>query len=847
MSSVLFARNERHRLMGMLMRFRALAYSVIGIPALMALSVDGTTRVILAGGLLACAVAPFIARIGDRFSGVRLSATIDAALSLFVWIAVPDAAAITLVLTIWTVAIVEFFSNRASANRFAAAIMTLELSKIVLVLVAPEDFPTDRRLQIMLIAGRTIAIGMSFLIMRGLDHYLQRLSLAAEEGADRYRRLMEAAPTAFAVLVDGTVRYANAAATSLLGAGGHAVEGARMMSLVHAESRDEVEDRIARAESRLEPVNLQGIRLASGDDEGPVIVDLAATPIDYGSELAIQVAIHDVTAQRRAESELQATRLNFRSFFERIPVALYRSRPGGEIIQANRALVELLGARSEAELIGRDASRFYVDPDDRVRLTGLLRERRVVVGFETRVERLDGEVIWVRDTTRLIESDIGEVFEGALVDVTARRTIEDELWTRAVQQEAAASIGQIALEVEDVAPVMRSVAETVARVLRSDGAIVLDRSEGGELVIAGQSSNVAVDATAVAAVADRAHMTAAPVVLRTAEEVRFAAPELADQGIASVIAVMIPGADIDFGTLIAVSRSEQVFTSEDLNFLHSVANVLAAAVDRASAKERLEELLESKDAFVASVSHELRTPLTVVTGMAIELSERWRGLSEDEMEEFTGMLVEQSQDMADLIEDLLIAARANVGNVAVRTEPVRLARHVESVLAGYRAENGRTITSSLHDGIVDADPIRVRQILRNLVTNAIRYGGANIEVSMSSTPGAHVVEVIDDGPGIPVDDRERIFEAYERAHTAIGQPGSVGLGLMVSRTLADLMGGSLTYRYDGRSRFRLELSRNLDAERARAPHEDAMPAAEPAPEPSVGATRIGVDVGVVEA
>ena len=844
MSSVLFARNERHRLMGLLLRVRAIAYAVIGIPALIALSVGGTTRVIVAVALAACAGAPFVARVGGRFSGVRLSATIDAGVSFFVWIAVPDAAAITLVLTIWTVAIVEFFSNRTTANRFVAGVMALELSKIGLVLLSPASFPDDTGLLILLIAGRTVAIGFSFIIMRGLDGYLQRLSVAAEESSDRYRRLMDSAPTAFIVLIDGTVRYANAATMRLVGSPDRRLEGRNVLDLVHEESRIDVRERIARSEARLEPQTLEGIRL--GGAAGPdVIVDVAATPIDFGSELAIQVALHDVSAQHRAETELRATRLNFRTFFERIPVALYRSRPNGEIIQANRALVELLGARSEADLIGLDASNFYVEPDDRNHLTDLLRDQRVVVGFETRMRRLDGEVIWIRDTTRLIETDIGEVFEGAMVDVTGRRNIEDELWSRAVQQEAAASIGQIALEADDLAPVMRSVTETVARVLRSDGAIVLDRSETGAFEIGGRSSNVKVDASAVATLADRAHMTAAPVVLRTADEVRFGAPDLASAGFASVIAVMIPGADIDFGTLIALSRTERLFTSEDLNFLHSVANVLAAAVDRASARARLEELLASKDAFVASVSHELRTPLTVVNGLAMELRERWMTLTDDELAEFTGMLVEQSQDMADLIEDLLIAARANVGTVTVRKEPVEISRHVESVLAGYLSEPGKTITSKLHPGIVDADPIRVRQILRNLVTNAIRYGGDHIEVVMTSTKGAHIVEVVDDGPGIPVEDRERIFEAYERAHSTAGQPGSVGLGLTVSRTLADLMGGSLTYHHDGHSRFRLELSRDVEAEReANAAEVPSLPARSHGT--AIGVGRIGVDLGVVE-
>jgi signal transduction histidine kinase len=138
----------------------------------------------------------------------------------------------------------------------------------------------------------------------------------------------------------------------------------------------------------------------------------------------------------------------------------------------------------------------------------------------------------------------------------------------------------------------------------------------------------------------------------------------------------------------------------------------------------------------------------------------------------------------------------------------------------------------------------VRQIIRNLLTNALRYGGPNIEVVMSSTAGARAVAVIDDGAGISQADRERVFVAYERAHHAEGQPGSVGLGLTVSRTLAELMGGSLTYGFDGRSVFTLELSRDVAAESNRAQqHEQDIPMSNV---PTVGLGRIGVDVGVVD-
>ncbi len=105
-----------------------------------------------------------------------------------------------------------------------------------------------------------------------------------------------------------------------------------------------------------------------------------------------------------------------------------------------------------------------------------------------------------------------------------------------------------------------------------------------------------------------------------------------------------------------------------------------------------------------------------------------------------------------------------------------------------------------------ADPARARQIIRNLLTNAVRYGGESIRVRSARHNGKVLVSVMDDGPGIPEEQREAIFEPYHRAHRLGTQPESVGLGLTVSRQLARLMAGDLTYRFDGdRSIFELVL------------------------------------------
>lgn len=840
MSNVMFARTERHRLVGLLLRTRALVYVGLGLPIIAFVNPSMPWLLVALVALAAAAGVPFVTRTSTRTSGMRTSIVIDLFVSYMLWAVVPEATALSLIGTAWTVVIAVFLLPRATSRTISSVAVVLELSKLAVVAVSPSFLDPFTAGVGWVIVGRSVILSAAYAMASMLDRYLSKLYIATETGSDRYERLMRDAPTAFVIVTRDAVRFANASAERLLEAGPGGLAGTNPMDFIDPSHKTAIVEDVTAALEQLDPVIIPALPIKTLTGK-PITITVTMAATDYRGDLALQVMFTDISAQQQVESELRETRLNYRTFFERIPVALYRSRPSGEIIQANRALIDILGATSETEVIGRNAKVFYVDEEDREHLSDMLSQDRLVVGFEARLRRLDGRVIWVRDTSRLISTDFGDVYEGSIVDVTSRRDIEDELWSRAMQQEAVASIGQTALEIADISEVMRTVAETVARVLRTDGAAIIDRAATGFRYV-GRNAWFTMDATATSALADRAHMTAAPVVLRSESEIRFAAPALAKAGVQSSVAVMVPATGMEFGTLAVVSESERVFTSDDLNFLHSVANVLAAAIDRAAANSKLEELLKSKDAFVASVSHELRTPLTVVTGMAYELRERWGDLSREELAEFTNLLVDQSRDMSDLIEDLLVAARANIGNVTVRKEPVDLHTQVSGVLTSFAGSARMPIKAKLEDAVVDGDPIRVRQILRNLVTNAIRYGGDEIEVVMSSTAGTRVVEVIDNGPGIPAEDRERVFAAYERAHHAAGQPGSVGLGLTVSRTLAQLMGGSLTYRWDGRSTFRLELPRATERGPAPDPaanhdQRDANPARlEPIGSQSLGAT-----------
>jgi signal transduction histidine kinase len=215
-----------------------------------------------------------------------------------------------------------------------------------------------------------------------------------------------------------------------------------------------------------------------------------------------------------------------------------------------------------------------------------------------------------------------------------------------------------------------------------------------------------------------------------------------------------------------------------------------------ASQRELRELIQSKDELVASISHELRTPMTTVLGLARELDERFTDFRRTEVEEFISLIVDESGDVANILEDLLVAARADIGTLSLDIHPVELISTIDAVLAAL-PQNTIDFRDDSAPTEVLADGGRVRQILRNLVVNASRHGGPAARILIERRGATVSVAVCDNGDPISPPERERIFHAYGGHEVSSTVPGSVGLGLTVSREMARLMGGDLVYDHDG--------------------------------------------------
>jgi signal transduction histidine kinase len=247
----------------------------------------------------------------------------------------------------------------------------------------------------------------------------------------------------------------------------------------------------------------------------------------------------------------------------------------------------------------------------------------------------------------------------------------------------------------------------------------------------------------------------------------------------------------------------------------------AAAVQEAERAQRI------KTEFVAMVSHELRTPLTAIAGFTETLLGSWVELSEEEVAEFLEIINTESKHLSDLVEDVLVMPRLEAGRLPLDREWFDLSSVVHQITdMMFPPGSEREAAVAIPAGTMAyADRRRTLQILRNLVENAGKYGGDQILVEATWMGSEQLITVADNGPGVPPEEAETIFESFEQLSKGNTRTaGGVGLGLPIARKLAIAMGGDVWYesRFPTGSRFCFTLpGRPEETEEAEGEEQDS--------------------------
>src|SRR5690242_14132526 len=277
--------------------------------------------------------------------------------------------------------------------------------------------------------------------------------------------------------------------------------------------------------------------------------------------------------------------------------------------------------------------------------------------------------------------------------------------------------------------------------------------------------------------------------------------ELLSLGLRSRVLAPLQVGPRTIGVLGLVRAEAGAFAAAELDLLSLLGRLVATAVQNIRAYEaerstadEVRRLSALRADFVSLVSHELRSPMAAVIGAARTLQGRWRELTPDQRQAFLHLIGDETSRLATLIDDVLDTSRIEAGTFSFTFSDVDLAELLRDVvMAAELAQDEVQLTTDVGAlPRVRGDRERLRQVIQNLVDNAVKYSSAGGRVHVRAVPdNDHVqIDVADQGPGIAPEDRELIFQKFGRSSSGTAKPGS-GLGLFIARSIAEAHGGTL--------------------------------------------------------
>ncbi len=555
--------------------------------------------------------------------------------------------------------------------------------------------------------------------------------------------------------------------------------------LVHPDDRDRVVERLSAARERT-PTGVLEYRLVSRDGRTVWVRDEAAVVFDArGRPLCVQGSLLDVTDRKTADEDRKGLRaaeatatadahdrqrrvdfvaaaaavlsssLDYRKTLEEAASLAVRELADSCVVDVREEdgrVVRLVAQRAEPPPSSPEPG-----PEPEADVLGVVRDgqplvtaERIIAPLLTRGGRVVGALTLV----------IGE---------PGRRYTSDDLsWVRAVAAMAAVVIDNARLydEVEARADATRVLTYV------GDGVFLLDRAGVVRLWNPSAETITGLPAATVAG-------QPAADVIRGWDQISKRVPIALTRDAARAEALPLE-----------TERGERWISISGVEFFGGTVYAFRDITE----SHRLAELQAE---FIATASHELRTPLAAVYGAAQTLRRHDFALDEAGRERFISLIVEESDRLGRVVNQILLANQLDVGRVDLETEPFDPSELLERVAEATRTHAPAHISVDVVADdvpLVAADKDRTRQIVVNLVENAIKYSpdGGRIELGVRETDGMIAFRVLDEGMGIPVNERPRIFEKFYRLDPDMTRGiGGTGLGLYICSELVERMGGRI--------------------------------------------------------
>lgn len=496
-----------------------------------------------------------------------------------------------------------------------------------------------------------------------------------------------------------------------------------------------------------------------------------------------QVRVAQETAQR-ASFEQRTIEAQYRQLFEQSADGIYQTTPDGRLLRANPALIRMMGYDSLAEMLdalGRAVESVYVDPTDHENFRRKIDELGSVRGFEYRARRSDGTIIWLSDSATVVRDEHGKVirYEGMLRDITDQKAAESALAESQRRLREVIDTVPASINVKDRSLRFSIMNRYMATLLGIQPEDAIGRTTGELMARYNQTKSAAFDAE----------------VLRTRKPLGYYEDEYADASgtirhwLTTKIPILDENGEVDSIVTCALDIGERKRGEAALK----------------AAKETAEAATEAKSQFLAHMSHEIRTPMNGVLGM-IEVLEHTH--LDDKQRRLVGTVRSSATALLRIINDILDLSKLEADKLEIEDVPISLVQiiaGVEDTLAGEARNKGLSWTVTVDPTIpqwLRGDPVRLRQVLLNLASNAMKFterGGVHIIAERDAAQAAGVgrmgmkLIVQDTGIGMSDEAASRLFRPFEQTDASITRRfGGTGLGLSICRRIVTLMGGAIT-------------------------------------------------------
>ena len=532
----------------------------------------------------------------------------------------------------------------------------------------------------------------------------------------------------------------------------------------------------------------------------------------------------DITERKISEEALAASRQMLRQVLDTIPSRVFWKDHNLNFIGSNRAFALDAGLNTPEELVGKNdfdmtwaEQAILYQNDDRA----VMESQQPRLNFEEPHTTSDGRVTWVRTSKVPLLNTRGQVdgILGIYDDVTAEKAAEEAIRRQNQYLAVSSEIGRLVTSTLDLNTIFsRSVSLISERfgfyhssifIIEETGfnAILREATgEAGEKMKAQRHSLVVGSNSIVGKAAERG----VPMVANDVEHEPLHRPNpyLLDTRSEAAIPLRI-GTRI-MGVIDIQSTQTNAFSPDDISVLQSLADQVAVAIDNARSYELSQQLIKDlrevdqlKSQFLANMSHELRTPLNSIIGFSRVILKGIDGpVTEMQQQDLTA-IYNSGQHLLGLINDVLDLARIEAGKMELNFEEVHLAEMTTSVMStakGLVKEKPIQLLQRIPSDMptVRGDTMRVRQVLLNLISNASKFtdeGSITVQTLVQKSPTGKMealVNVIDTGPGISLEDQEKLFKAFSQVDgSATRKSGGSGLGLSICANLVQLHGGKI--------------------------------------------------------